>query len=118
MLILQTKEAIRALSALAQETRLAVFRMLVQEGPTGLMASAIAERIGIPPSSLSFHFKELSHAELVVQRQEGRFVFYSANIDNMNALMAYLTDNCCGGNPCSPVGSVVCVPAQNSLEKA
>ena len=109
----ETIDAIRMLSALAQETRLAVFRLLVQVGPEGMAACAIAEQVGITPSSLSFHFKELSHAQLLTQRQEGRFVFYAANIPAMNSLMAYLSDNCCGGNPCSPVTAAGCAPIPN-----
>jgi DNA-binding transcriptional ArsR family regulator len=100
---METKYAIAALAALAQESRLAVFRLLVQVGPQGLAATKISEQIGVPPSSLSFHLKELSHADLVTTRQEGRFVYYAANFDRMNELMAFLTDNCCGGNPCIPV---------------
>ena len=99
---METRQAISALGALAQESRLAVFRLLVRTGPAGMAASKIAEQVGIPPSSLSFHLKELAHAGLVTPRQEGRFVIYAANFDAMNALMDFLTDSCCGGNPCSP----------------
>jgi DNA-binding transcriptional ArsR family regulator len=99
---MQTKSALAALSALAQESRLNVFRLLVQTGPTGLAASKIAEQLDIAPSSLSFHLKELSHAGLIESRQEGRFIIYSANFDTMNGLLTYLTDNCCGGQSCAP----------------
>lgn len=99
---MQTKDAISALGALAQESRLAVFRMLVCAGPSGRAASKIAEQLGIPPSSLSFHLKELTYTGLVTSRQEGRYVIYAANFDAMNALIGFLTENCCGGNPCSP----------------
>lgn len=99
---METRQAISALAALAQESRLAVFRLLVQAGPAGLAASRIAEQVGIPPSSLSFHLKELSHAGLVSARQDGRFVIYAANFDAMSALVGFLTDNCCSGNPCAP----------------
>ncbi len=78
------------------------FRLLVQVGPQGLAASRIAEQLGIAPSSLSFHLKELAHAALVISRQDGRFVIYCANIDSMNGVIGFLTENCCGGNPCSP----------------
>lgn len=105
---MDTKPAIAALAALAQESRLATFRLLVQSGPPGLPATRIAETIGIPPSSLSFHLKELTHAGLVRARQEGRFIIYSANFDTMNALLAFLTENCCGGNPCSPIAPAAC----------
>lgn len=106
--IMETKDAVTALSALAQASRLAVFRTLVQAGPAGLPAGKISELTGIPPSSLSFHLKELSHAGLAVARQDGRFVIYTAQFDTMNALVVYLTENCCGGNPCTPVCSPVC----------
>jgi len=98
-----TPSALSALAALAQDSRLAVFRLLVQAGPEGLAASSIGEQLGIPPSSLSFHLKELAHAGLVRSRPEGRFIIYAAGFETMNALIAFLTDNCCGGNPCSPV---------------
>lgn len=99
---METRQAISALGALAQESRLAVFRLLVRTGPEGLAASRIAEQVGIPPSSLSFHLKELAHAGLVTQRQEGRFVIYAANFEAMNALLAFLMDSCCSGMPCIP----------------
>ena len=97
---MQTQSALAALSALAQESRLAIFRLLVQAGPDGLAASRITEQLGIAPSSLSFHLKELAHAELVVARQEGRFIIYAAQIGSMNALIGFLTENCCGGAAC------------------
>jgi ArsR family transcriptional regulator len=97
---MENKDVVRALAALAQESRLAAFRLLVQAGPEGLAASRIAEALDIPPSSLSFHLKELTHAGLIVPRQEGRFVIYAAQFDRMNALLGFLTENCCGGNPC------------------
>ena len=97
---MQTQYALAALAALAQESRLAIFRLLVQAGPDGLAASKIAEHLGIAPSSLSFHLKELSHAQLVTARQEGRFIIYAAQMDSMNALIGFLTENCCGGAPC------------------
>ena len=95
--------AVEALAALAQDNRLAVYRMLVQAGPEGLAAGELAERVGVPPNTLSFHLKTLSHASLVASRQAGRFVYYSANYEAMNALIAVLGENCCGGRPCSPV---------------
>jgi len=99
---METTSALSALAALAQESRLATFRLLVQAGPEGLSASRIAETLGLPPSSLSFHLKELTHAGLVVPRQEGRFVIYAVRFDTMNALVGFLTQNCCGGTPCGP----------------
>jgi len=106
----ENKDAVTALAALAQESRLATFRLLVQAGPGGLAASKIAEALGVPPSSLSFHLKELSRAQLVTSRQEGRFIYYCANFETMNGLLAYLTENCCGGNPCSPASA--CSPSR------
>jgi DNA-binding transcriptional ArsR family regulator len=100
--IMENKDAVTALAALAQESRLATFRLLVQAGPDGLAASKIAAALDVPPSSLSFHLKELTHANLIVPRQEGRFVIYAAQFDTMNALLGFLTENCCGGNPCFP----------------
>lgn len=97
---MDTKAALAALAALAQESRLAVYRLLVQAGPEGLAASRIAAQLDIAPSSLSFHLKELAHACLVVPRQDGRFVIYSADLGTMNGVVAFLTENCCGGVPC------------------
>lgn len=102
---METNTAVRALGALAQESRLAVFRLLVKASPSGLPAGQIAERLGIPPSSLSFHMKELTHANLVDVEQRGRFMIYSANYAAMNHLLAFLTENCCGGNPCTPIAA-------------
>ena len=99
---MDTDSALAALGALAQESRLAVFRLLVQTGPAGMAASKIAEQLSIPTSSLSFHLKELTHAGLIVPRQDGRFVIYSANFTTMTGLVGFLTENCCGGAPCSP----------------
>ncbi len=100
---METKDAVTALAALAQESRLQVYRLLVQAGPAGLAAGKISESTGIPPSSLSFHLKELSHARLVNTRQDGRFVIYGAEFATMHALLEFLTANCCGGHSCNPV---------------
>lgn len=105
---METKMAISALAALAQDSRLAVFRLLVQAGPAGMAASKIADQLSVPSSSLSFHLKELTHAGLIVPRQSGRFIIYSANFATMNALVAFLTESCCGGNPCTPVSAQPC----------
>jgi ArsR family transcriptional regulator len=99
---METKTAIGALAALAQESRLAIFRLLVQTGPEGLPAGKIGEALDIPPSSLSFHLKELTHANLVASRQDGRFIIYSANFRTINDLVTFLTESCCGGQPCIP----------------
>lgn len=94
-------EAVTALGALAQETRLQIFRLLVREGPGGLSVGAIAERLGTAANSrLSFHLKELAFAGLVSANQSGRFVYYSANYQAMNDLLAYLTEHCCNGVAC------------------
>jgi ArsR family transcriptional regulator len=99
---MQTKPVLAALAALAQESRLAVFRLLVQAGPAGMSPGKISEQLAIPPSSLSFHLKELSHAQLVTPSQEGRYVIYAANFATMNGLIGFLTENCCGGMSCAP----------------
>jgi DNA-binding transcriptional ArsR family regulator len=105
---MKTRDVLAALAALAQESRLAAFRLLVQIGPEGLAASKIAEQLDLAPSSLSFHLKELSHAGLITARQDGRFIIYSANFDTMNGLLAFLTDNCCGGQSCLPASLTAC----------
>ncbi|SAK92211.1 ArsR family transcriptional regulator [Caballeronia arationis] len=92
---------VRALGALAHEARLTIFRTLVVAGPNGMAAGEIAQQVGLAPSSLSFHLKDLAHAGLVSARQGGRFVFYSANFDAMNSLIGFLTENCCAGAPCA-----------------
>ena len=92
---------VRALSALAHESRLAIFRTLVVAGPDGVAAGDIAQRLGLAPSSLSFHLKDLSHADLVKSRQEGRFVIYTANFGAMTDLIGFLTENCCAGATCA-----------------
>lgn len=99
---MQTPQALAVLGALAQESRLAIFRHLVALGPAGMAASKIGEELSIPPSSLSFHLKELAHAGLIKSRQESRFIIYAANYEQMDALIGFLNENCCGGNPCSP----------------
>lgn len=103
---METKSAVKALAALAQDSRLAIFRALVQAGETGLSAGRIGEAIGIAPSSLSFHLKELTHAQLIDSRHEGRFIVYSARYATMDELIGYLTENCCGGAPCLEANAV------------
>ncbi len=98
---MKTPQAVVALASLAQDTRLAIFRLLVQQGPGGLSAGTIAERLKLPGATLSFHLKELAHAGMVDSRQDGRFIYYSANYPQMNALIAYLTENCCSGQGCA-----------------
>jgi DNA-binding transcriptional ArsR family regulator len=99
---MDTQEAVRSLAALAQDSRLEVFRLLVQAGPDGIAAGEIAERLAIPGSTLSFHVKALSQAGLVDSRQEGRFIYYTASYRAVNALIAFLSENCCGGRACLP----------------
>lgn len=109
---MKTQAALAALGALAQESRLAIFRYLVELGPDGSPVGQIAEALKLPAATLSFHLKELTHAALLVGRQDGRFIWYAANFDTMNALVGYLTENCCGGQPqlCGPV----CAPPKSS----
>jgi ArsR family transcriptional regulator, arsenate/arsenite/antimonite-responsive transcriptional repressor len=97
---METKQAIQSLSALAQQTRLAIFRLLVQAGREGLAAGSIGEKLDLPPATLSFHLAGLARAGLAQSRQEGRFVIYSADYQAMNALVGYLTENCCQGGAC------------------
>jgi len=106
-----SSEFIRALGALAQEHRLAAFRLLVQAGPDGLAAGAIAEAVGAVPSSMSFHLAQLAHAGLITQRRQSRSIIYAADFAAMNALMGYLTENCCGGVPCT--SDAACIPQAN-----
>lgn len=94
--------AIAALSALAQEHRLALFRLLVRAGEDGMPAGAIAEALGVPNSSLSFHLAQLSRAGLVRQQRQHRSIIYSADYTAMNALVGYLLENCCAGAACAP----------------
>ncbi len=106
---METKLVAKALAALAQETRLGIYRLLVEAGPTGMAAGEIAADLKIPAATLSFHLKELSHAELVAARQDGRFIFYSANFVRMTELVGFLTENCCerDGVSCAPAS---CAP--------
>ena len=100
---MNSNTVVRALSALAHESRLAIFRALVVAGPDGLAAGDIAQQLGVSPSGLSFHLKDLSHAGLVDARQDGRFIFYSANFDAMSGLIGFLTEYCCEDGMCSVI---------------
>ena len=102
------KTAAKALTAIGNESRLLVYRMLIEAGPAGLPAGKLAELARMPPSSLSFHLKELVHADLLESRQEGRFVIYAAKYQTMTDLIGFLTENCCGGNPCMPIAEQCC----------
>jgi DNA-binding transcriptional ArsR family regulator len=97
---METKQALLALAALAQETRLAIYRLLVEAGPQGMAAGSIGEKLDLAPATLSFHLAGLARAGLAQSRQEGRFVIYSADFQSMNALVGYLTENCCQGASC------------------
>ena len=108
---MKTKEAVAALGALAHESRITVYRLLVAAGPSGLAAGVIAERLHLPPATLSFQLKELSHAGLATSRQEGRYVIYAAHFGNALKLVNYLTENCCGGESCLPECAAVPVAA-------
>ena len=109
------QQAIAALGALAQDTRLGLFRLLVTAGPAGMPAGMIGERLGVAPSSLSFHLQQLAHAGLITQRRLGRQLIYAAEYGAMNALLAYLTENCCGRDAvCAPL----CDPATGCREPA
>ncbi len=96
--MMKPAQVVKALAALAQPTRLAIYRLLVSVGPEGLAAGQIAEKLKVSPATMSFHFKSLSHAGLVESRQDGRFVYYAANFGVMNGMVDYLTQNCCGGD--------------------
>jgi DNA-binding transcriptional ArsR family regulator len=108
----ELNEAVAALAALAQESRLAVFRLLVQRGARGLAAGQIAERLGIPAPTLSFHLAQLSHAGLVGSRREGRSIIYAADYAGMQGLMSFLSENCCGED------AGTCAPAARRPSKA
>jgi DNA-binding transcriptional ArsR family regulator len=102
---MEAQAAVSALSAIAQERRLEIFRLLVRKGPVGIAASEIAARLSIPAPTLTFHLKELSHAGLIRARRDGRFLFYSADFPAMNDLLRYLTENCCEGSGCESIPS-------------
>ena len=105
---MEIKQAVNALAALAQESRLRAFRLLVPAGEDGVAAGEIAERLGIPPATLTFHLKELTHAGLIESRREGRSIVYSLRVRGMRDLLTFLTRDCCKGQPelcgdnCSP----------------
>lgn len=103
-------DVVSALAALAQDNRLDVFRLLVQAGPDGMPAGAVAEALALAPNTLTFHFDRLRTAGLVTARREGRSIIYAAQFARMNALIAFLTENCCGGAPCAPAAD--CKPAR------
>jgi ArsR family transcriptional regulator len=114
---MENTEVVRALAALAQDNRLDVFRLLVQAGPDGMPAGAVATTLGLAPNTLTFHFDRLRTAGLVTVRREGRSMIYAARFDTMNELLGFLTKNCCGGVPekCAP--AAVCKPVRAKRAK-
>jgi ArsR family transcriptional regulator, arsenate/arsenite/antimonite-responsive transcriptional repressor len=104
--------ALAALAALAQENRLDVFRLLVEAGPNGMSAGTVAEELALAPNTLTFHFDRLRQAGLITVRRNGRSMIYSAHFETMNALLGFLTENCCGGLPekCAP--TLACKPVR------
>lgn len=108
---MEQSDAVAALAALAQDNRLDVYRLLVQAGPSGMAAGGVADKLGLAPNTLTFHFDRLRAAGLVDVRRDGRSMIYSARYDTMNGLIGYLTDNCCGGAPekCAPAAA--CKPS-------
>lgn len=111
---MEHKTAVNTLAALAQESRLAIFRLLVTAGPQGLAVGRIGEQLHIAPATLSFHLKELARADLICPRQESRFIYYSANFSAINGLLGYLSDNCCEGARCELQADVLCSGSTNS----
>ena len=105
---MEDKYVINALAALAQTSRLRIFRALVVKGNEGLTPALLAEMMGMPANTLSFHLKELMHADLISQERSGRNLIYSAQYDRMNAVLAYLSENCCQGQACEVVPETVC----------
>ena len=102
---METTQAVEALAALAQTSRLHIYRLLVQAGPEGMPAGGISDQLGLPPATLSFHLSQLTRAGIARSRQDGRFVIYSADYAAMKALVGYLTENCCAGKSCKPSSS-------------
>ena len=114
---MEKETAVAALAALAQDNRLDVFRLLVQAGPDGLSAGTVAERLKLAPNTLTFHFDRLRHAGLVTVRRAGRSMIYAARYDSMQALLAYLSENCCQGvNECTPADCAPELPAAGKRE--
>lgn len=114
---METRTALSALAGLAHDTRLALYRRLVTAGPEGVSAGALAEELDLAPATLSFHLKELRHADLVSQRRDGRTIYYAADYAVMNGLIAYLTENCCQNPACAPAGMTASKPAKPARRK-
>ena len=109
---MEKTDVVAALAALAQDNRLDVFRLLVQAGPDGMPAGAVASALDLAPNTLTFHFDRLRTAGLVTVRRDGRSMIYAAKFETMNALLGFLTDNCCAGAPCAP--AAVCKPVSKT----
>lgn len=105
---MEETDALKALAALAHPARLRLFRLLVVAGPQGLTPGAMVEQLQLPAATLSFHLKELTHASLIGQERDGRYLIYRAAFTQMNALLAYLTENCCQGEACTPAAAALC----------
>jgi ArsR family transcriptional regulator len=103
--MMEMKQAVQTLGALAQDTRLGIFRLLVEAGPEGMAAGRIGEKLDLAPATLSFHLAGLTRAGLAHSRQEGRYVIYSADFESVNRLIAFLSENCCGGRECLPAAA-------------
>jgi ArsR family transcriptional regulator, arsenate/arsenite/antimonite-responsive transcriptional repressor len=117
---MDSNRAVNALSALGHETRLALYRMLVERGPDGLSAGVIAERLDVPPSSLSFHLQHLNRAGLITQRRLHRQLIYAADFTEMNDLLGYLTENCCGrgaAQGCAPLRDPAAAPVASLTKR-
>ena len=116
---MDSSTTIRALAALAQDTRLALYRLLVEQGPAGLTPGRITDVLDVPPATLSFHLKELANAGLIRARQESRFIHYSADFAAMNGLVAYLTENCCrASDTCDSACAPECMPKRSARRAA
>ena len=114
---MEKSNAVAALAALAQDSRLDVYRLLVQAGPDGLPAGQVSAKLMLAPNTLTFHFDRLRAAGLVTVRRDGRSMIYAARFETMNALLSYLTDNCCGGAPETCAPSRRCEPAKTKSRK-
>ena len=114
---MEKSDAVAVLAALAQDNRLGIFRLLVQAGPDGITAGRVAEKLDLAPNTLTFHFDRLRFGGLVTVRREGRSMIYAARFDTMNALLSFLTENCCQGAPEACAPTAVCKPARSKRAK-
>src|SRR5499433_2341083 len=114
---MEKTDAVAALAALAQDNRLDIFRLLVQAGPQGMAAGHVAERLGLAPNTLTFHFDRLRMAGLVTVRRDGRSMIYAARFETMNALLGYLTENCCKGSKDACAPAAECRPVRRKRNK-